>query len=224
MIKILIITSFLLFSTHSAFLALLLSLFSSHLRRLFQLLNELLLFNFTVEEMFAPLVVDLLLAELAGLFLHHLLLLARLLFEEQVLQAHVLFVHQLALSPLAESVFIVLPFVSLEVVLNLPDLVQVEFVEAELKVYQVSVHLGSHDPPLAAAIVHLAVRKVQAQECLVLLHAFDKGEQLGDNCSLCLGVEWSVLVLINVVTLDIKDSQSCVLLKGRAKGLDRFGP
>ena len=158
MIKILIITSFLLLSTHSAFLALLLSLFSSHLRRLFQLLNELLFFNFTVEEMFAPLVVDLLLAELAGLFLHHLLLLARLLFEEQVLQAHVLFVHQLALSPLAESVFIVLPFVSLEVVLNLPDLVQVEFVEAELKVYQVSVHLGSHDPPLAAAIVHLAVR------------------------------------------------------------------
>lgn len=191
--------SLLLFSSHSALL-LLLSSVSPHLSSLLELLNQLLLLDCLVEQLLLPLIIDLALSELPGFLLHAVLLLARLLLQVEVLQPHVLIVHQLALLPLLQALGIVLGLVATQVVLDGPRLLKGHLrVEAEFKVYQVRVDPRRLHPLVSATLVHLAVSQVEADQRLVSLHALDEEEELRDGRLLGVWLEGRIFILENII-------------------------
>ena len=190
--------SLLLFSSHSALL-LLLSSVSPHLSSLLKLLNQLLLLDCLVEQLLLPLIIDLALSELPGFLLHAVLLLARLLLQVEVLQSHVLIVHQLALLPLLQALGIVLGLVATQVVLDGPRLLKGQLVEAEFKVYQVRVDPRRLHPLVSASLVHLAVSQVEADQRLVSLHALDEEEELRDGRLLGVWLEGRIFILENII-------------------------
>ena len=152
-----------------------------------------------VEQLLLPLIIDLALSELPGFLLHAVLLLARLLLQVQVLQPHVLIIHQLALLPLLQALGIVLGLVATQVVLDGPRLLKGQLVEAEFKVYQVSVDPRRLHPLVSATLVHLAVSQVEADQRLVSLHALDEEEELGDGRLLGVRLEGRIFILENII-------------------------
>ena len=148
------------------------------------------------------------------------MLLARLLFQVKVLESDVLVVHEFALSPLAEAVLIILALVASEVVLDCACLFEGEFVETELKVYQVLVDTCGLQPFGTASLIHLAVGEVERQKGRIQLHALNEEEHLWDGGFPGLRVKGGILVLVDVVALEVEDSQSGILLQSKAEGLD----
>ena len=116
------------------------------------------------------------LSELSSLLLHALLLLPGLLFKVKVSETHILIEHELAFSPLSESLSIILGLVTLEIILDLANVVQREVIETELKVNQGVVETSGLLEQLSALLIHIVIAEVQRKHMLVLVKTLNKDD------------------------------------------------